>query len=301
MRTYNPKQWFSILFQFHKPDTMRELAPLIGVISLYTLAIAVIEIEFINAHEHNWFKNLNQLHVLVGTALSLLLVFRTNSAYDRWWEGRKLWGSLANSSRNLALKLDSMLPDDADGHRDFFCKAIPLFAETLRGHLQQESTRFALDERDHPELSKLDSQKHQPNMVASSIIQRCYNMQRSGALSEIQLLFLEAQLSDFTNITGACERIKNTPIPFSYSAFIKKFIFIYTITLPLAFAGLLGYLVVPVAAIVFYVLASLELIAEEIEDPFGTDENDLPMGTMAKRIERHVCEILQPNSVGSAT
>jgi len=271
---------------------MRELAPLIGVISLYTLAVAVVEIEFINAHEHLWFRNLNQLHVLVGLALSLLLVFRTNSAYDRWWEGRKLWGSLTNSSRNLAMKLDAILPDDADNHRNFFCTTIPLFAHTLRMHLHQESTRFALDDNEHPELARLDDSKHPPNQVANSIIQRCYNMHRDGVLTEMQLLFLEPQLSDFTNITGACERIKNTPIPFSYSAFIKKFIFIYTITLPFAFTGLLGYLVVPVVAIVFYVLASLELIAEEIEDPFGTDQNDLPMGAMAKRIDRHVKEIL---------
>jgi len=294
MRTYNPKQWFYILFQFQKQDTIRELWRLIAIISVYTLVVAIIEIEFINAHEHNWFKNLNQMHVLVGTALSLLLVFRTNSAYDRWWEGRKLWGSLVNSSRNLALKLDSLLPDEATDHRDFFTTAIPLFAHTLRQHLQQESTRFALDEHDHPEFIKLDGEKHPPNMVANTIIQRCYNMQRDGVLTEMQLLFLEPQLSDFTNITGACERIKNTPIPFSYSAFIKKFIFIYVITLPFAFSGMLGYLVIPVVAFVFYVLASLELIAEEIEDPFGTDENDLPMDKIARNIDKHVAEILIP-------
>ena len=293
MRTYNPKQWFSILFQIHKPDTLRELAPLIGIIMGYTLIVAVIEIEVINAHEHSWFRNLNQMHALVGLALSMLLVFRTNSAYDRWWEGRKLWGSLVNSSRNLAMKLDAMLPQEANAHRDFFCTTIPLFAHTLRQHLQDERTRFALDDAEHPELANLNDQKHPPNQVAGSIIHRCHNMRRDGDLSEMQLLFLEPQLSDFTNITGACERIKNTPIPFSYSAFIKKFIFIYTITLPFSFTGLLGYLVIPVVAFVFYVLASLELIAEEIEDPFGTDANDLPMDRIATNIGKHVAEILR--------
>ncbi len=96
----------------------------------------------------------------------------------------------------------------------------------------------------------------------------------------------------FTDICGACERIKNTPIPFSYSAFIKKFIFLYIVTLPVGYVFQLGYYVVPVTALVFYVLGSLELIAEEIEDPFGTDENDLPMEKIASNIQKHVAEII---------
>lgn len=293
MQTYNPRKWSAILFQVRKTDTLRQLSPLICIMVVYTLLVAVVEIEIFELDEHSWYRNLNLLHSLVGLVLSVLLVFRTNAAYDRWWEGRKLWGALVNSSRNLALKLDAILPEDAENHRDFFCTTISLFAQTLRSHLLRESTRFALDDAEHPELARLDDSKHPPNQVAGSLMHRCYNMHRDGVLTEVQLLFIEPQLSDFTDITGACERIKNTPIPFSYSAFIKKFIFIYIVTLPFAFVGQLGYLVVPVVAIVFYVVASLELIAEEIEDPFGTDENDLPMGRMADNIQRSVAEILR--------
>ena len=115
---------------------------------------------------------------------------------------------------------------------------------------------------------------------------------KTGVISGEQLLLINPELTSFTDICGACERIKNTPIPYSYSAFIKKFFFIYIMTLPFGYVFTLGYWVVPVVAIVFYVLGSLELIAEEIEDPFGKDSNDLPMEKLAANIRKHVAEIL---------
>ena len=120
-------------------------------------------------------------------------------------------------------------------------------------------------------------------------IQKLY---RDGKITGDQLLFINSELQSFTDICGACERIKNTPIPFSYSVFIKKFIFFYIMTLPFGYVFQLGFYVVPVVAFIFYVLASLEIIAEEIEDPFGGDENDVPTQKLSENIQRHVSEIL---------
>ena len=105
-------------------------------------------------------------------------------------------------------------------------------------------------------------------------------------------LFFNQELQSFMDICGACERIKNTPIPYSYSAFIKKFIFLYIITLPLGFALTLGYFTIPATLFISYVLTSLELIAEEIEDPFGNDDNDLPMEKIANTIQKNIQDIL---------
>ena len=107
-----------------------------------------------------------------------------------------------------------------------------------------------------------------------------------------QLIILNAEIQSFTEVCGACERIKNTPIPYSYSAFIKKFIFFYVMTLPFGYSFSLGYYVAPVVVFIFYVLASLELIAEEIEDPFGSDVNDLPTKKISENIKKHVEELL---------
>ena len=111
-------------------------------------------------------------------------------------------------------------------------------------------------------------------------------------ISGDQLIVLNAEIQSFTDVCGACERIKNTPIPYSYSAFIKKFIFMYVLSLPFGYVFQLGYYVIPVVVFIFYVLASLELIAEEIEDPFNNDENDIPMETIAQNIEKNVHQIM---------
>jgi len=117
-------------------------------------------------------------------------------------------------------------------------------------------------------------------------------LHKNGQINDYQLLMLNNEWQSFTDICGACERIKNTPIPFSYSTFIKKFIFTYVITMPLGFAFLLGLYAIPVTAFMFYILASLELIAEEIEDPFGFDSNDLPMRKIADTIKANINDII---------
>ncbi|RYD56468.1 MAG: hypothetical protein EOP56_12295 [Sphingobacteriales bacterium] len=293
MKIYNPKKWFQILFEFHTSDTLRKLGVLILIIAAYSGLVAFLELHYFDIRNHPWLKNMNLLHNLLGFALSLLLVFRTNTAYDRWWEGRKLWGALVNNSRNLAIKMQVLLPKDDIQDRHYFAKMIPLYAAVLKEHLQAESTRLALDDVDHPEIRNLLQDKHAPNQIARLIHHKVIELQNRGLISGEQLLFLNPELMSFTDICGACERIKNTPIPYSYSAFIKKFIFIYIMTLPFGYVPQLGYWIMPVVALVFYILASLEVIAEEIEDPFGTDANDLPMDRIADNIRKHVVEILE--------
>jgi putative membrane protein len=254
--------------------------------------VAFLEIEYLSSSRDNQLKNVSVLHTLLGFAISMLLVFRTNTAYDRWWEGRKQWGALTNNSRNLAIKLNSILPHEDEKNRSFFIQIIPRFAVELKNHLQSEITRLALDETPHPEIPDFDRRKHVPNQVASLIMNRLMLLHKQQQLTGEHLIILNPEASAFLDICGACERIKNTPIPYSYSGFIKKFIFFYIISLPVGYVFSLGYLVIPVVIFVFYVLASLELIAEEIEDPFGKDSNDLPMQRISENIQKNIAEIL---------
>jgi putative membrane protein len=292
MISYNPKDWVQFIFRFHKSDTLRQLWIFLILISAYSALVAYLELEYWKLAKDSYIRNLSLLHNLLGFVLSLLLVFRTNTAYDRWWEGRKLWGALVNNSRNLAIKLNALLKHEDESDRKFFNRMIPLFASVLKEHLALETTRLALDSEEHPELAELDKNKHVPNQVASMLTQRIYRLYREGRISGDELITLNAEMASLTDICGACERIKNTPIPFSYSTFVKKFIFIYVLTLPFGFVFSLGYWVIPVVAFIFYVLASLEIIAEEIEDPFGGDQNDLPTDKIANNIKKHVGELL---------
>jgi putative membrane protein len=294
MISYNPRDWFTFIIRFHKADTFRQLLPLIIGISIYTGAVAWLEIYYWQLPEKHYLRNITVMHTLLGFAISMLLVFRTNTAYDRWWEGRKLWGALVNNSRNLAMKLEVILPEGDEKNRTFFRKSIPAFATALHHHLHKEQTRLELseDEENRHIFQRIDWEKHVPNQVALLMYRQVQLLYKEGVLTAEQLLFLNAELQSFTDICGACERIKNTPIPFSYSVFIKKFIFFYVMTLPFGFVFQLGFYAIPVTAFVFYVLASLELFAEEIEDPFGGDANDVPTETLARNIHRHVGELL---------
>ncbi|RYE38655.1 MAG: hypothetical protein EOP48_26745, partial [Sphingobacteriales bacterium] len=240
----------------------------------------------------NYAKNITMLHSLLGFAISMLLVFRTNTAYDRWWEGRKLWGNLVNNSRNISIKLNAFLDHEDEKNRSFFRQLIPRFAFALKAHLHSEVTRLELDDQPHPEIPNFDHSKHVPNQVAGLILSRVNLLYRDKKISGEQMIILNDELRSFLDICGACERIKNTPIPYSYSSFIKKFIFFYIITLPVGMVVSLGWLTIPVVAFIFYVLASLEIIAEEIEDPFGKDSNDLPMERLAETISKNCVDIL---------
>lgn len=278
MIQYNPKSWWGLIFKFHRSDTFRVLAPAMVTVALYSGGIAyVYESGLVPA-----FQGTTLVHTLLGFVISLLLVFRTNTAYERWWEGRRHWGALVNNSRNLALKLDACLPA-AHASRPVFAHLIGDYAAVLCEHLRDIPVR----PRD-PHIS------HVPNAVAAALFREFDRVARSGDVSPVQALGMNPELTAFTDICGACERIRKTPIPYGYSLFIKKFIFAYIITMPLCLVHDFGYWIVALATFEFYVLVSLEVIAEEVENPFGRDANDLPTNEIAAAIAVNVREILAP-------
>ena len=140
----------------------------------------------------------------------------------------------------------------------------------------------------HTEVEQLP---HPPNALIWRIQERIQKLYKEGKISGEQMLMLDYHARGFLEVCGGCERIKNTPIPYSYSSFTKKFIVIYVITLPIAYSMSIGYLMVFLTVFVFYVLMSMEVLAEEIEEPFNNDENDLPMELIAKNIEKNVIRI----------
>jgi putative membrane protein len=297
MITYDSRNWIAAL-ALHRSDTFRKLLPMLVLVGAFTGAIGYVETQYLRLSKNDSLSNLPLMHSLLGFAISMLLVFRTNTAYDRWWEARKLWGQLVNVSRAVAIKLGAILPSDDSRARAAFALLIGRFAQELRSHLLSEKTRTALDEIPHPELEGLDRNKHIPAQIASILHTRTHRAYRDGQITGDQLIGLASDLTAFMDICGACERIKNTPIPYSYSSFLKKFIVIYSLTLPFGYVFSLGYIAIPVVIFVFYVLASLELIAEEIEDPFGVDANDLPLDRLAAIIEANAGELLLNGRLG---
>jgi putative membrane protein len=285
MINYNPKEWFTFIFRITKVDTLRKLLPLLIGVGIYSALIAFLELNYFKLDESSSIRNVGLMHTVLGFVISLLLVFRTNTAYDRWWEGRKIWGSLTNSSRNLAIKISVLVKDDSS--RQFYSRAIPLYASVLKNHLRENE-----DFEEAGSIFPINKGRHIPNQVALHLYNQLVLLQARGHLTVADVLILNEEIREFTNICGACERIKNTPIPFTYSVFIKKFIFFYVMTLPFGWVFSLSYFIIPVVILILYAFASLELIAEEIENPFGTDADDLPIDQICANIKKHVTEIL---------
>ena len=283
MVDYNPKSWWKLIFQLHKTDTFRTLFWIMISVGIFTLMVVF-------AFE-NWFpekmRSTTTVHSLLGFVISLLLVFRTNTAYDRWWEGRKQWGALVNTCRNLAMKTEFLLqPSRHENLR----KQIIAYPYLLKEHL-----RDSTDIDKEVDVTIPSDIQHRPNYVASLMHKELRSEVDEKNISPEMYLAVQNDISKLTDILGACERIKKTPIPYTYSIFIKKFVFIYTITMPFGFAKDFGYYTIPLVIFVFYALASLEVIAEEIENPFGLDPNDLPLESMSKGIDTTVNEIFGLN------
>ena len=285
---YDPRRWTQVILSAPQSAFMRRMAlDLVGV-ALFSAAITAAT----DAGHIPTAPASPTFYPLMGILLSLLLAFRTNTAYDRWWEGRKHWGSLVNNCRNLALALGAMLPEGADDLRRGYATDIANYCFALKGHLRGQVEWEDLEGYPEAWIHRLQGAGHVPNAIAARLLRRTNRLFRQGILHGLEYRNLKPQLDAFTDVCGACERIRNTPIPFSYDAYVKFLVLGYCFLLPFGLHRDFGWGTVPVAMVAFMALAGLEMLASEIEDPFGTDENDLPTHQISQTIRRNVFEIL---------
>jgi putative membrane protein len=298
MISYNAKDWFTFIFKIHKAETMKRLLPLLLGVGVYAGCWAYIEnIFFADNKTIDLFNNIGIVYSILGFTLSLFLVFRTNTAYDRWWEGRRLWGDLTNAIKNICIHLHSSLPIENEKRRAYYSALMQLFSISLKQHLQDKrlhTNHFEIFEENNPILedkNEILKINNQPQFIAKLIFLALKADVRHGLFSIHELELFRSELNKFMEVAGGCERIKNTPIPFTYSVFIKKFIFIYVMLFPIVYSTQLFFIIIPVTMFILYVLASIELIAEEIENPFNGDESDLPLEAIVKNIGKNAREI----------
>jgi len=299
MITYNPKDWFTFIFRIHRYETFRQLIPLMIGLSMYAGLITYFELDLLfSADSKELTRSISTIFSILGFTLSLMLVFRTNSAYDRWWEGRKLWGDLTNASRAFAAHLNGVLEESALQERRKITALMSTFAYALRFHLKGEKMQHTsltneLDEHHLAHFIDLfEKTSHQPIAIYKELVAFIYSLKAAGKITDQDMYVIKSDLNRMIEVCGACERIRSTPIPFSYSAFLKKFIFFYVMLFPLIYAMHMSYFIIPVTVFILYVLSSIELIAEEIENPFDDAPNDLPTFKMAKNIALNVKMIL---------
>ncbi|WP_225547187.1 bestrophin family protein [Chromobacterium violaceum] len=283
----NIPSWFRLLFVWHGSVLPRILPRLLLVLAVAVAAASI---------RHWWLASLRESSLgiptftLLGVSLAIFLGFRNSVSYDRFWEARKLWGSLLIASRSLSRQMLAVLGDDADSRR--FVDAICAFAYALKAQLRGDDADAHL-QRLLPaeERERIMAGSFRPALILAWLGREAQWLQRAGRLSELQWHALDRNLNTLSEILGGCERIATTPMPFTYRVLLNRTVTIYCLLLPAGLASSIGWLTPPIAVFIAYTYFALEQIAEELEEPFGTEGNDLPLSTLCHTIESSLREM----------
>jgi ion channel-forming bestrophin family protein len=281
LKSHNLLTWIPHLFLFYKEKVFRKLLPIMVIIIIYAVIIAIY---FENAHSYS----LGQFHLIFSFILTIIVNFRVNASYGRWWEGRILWGSLNNNCRNLGLKFDAFV--GLQNHPDFY-ELLSKLPVIIKAHLRKETNEI------ETELLSLCIHEVNSKNPVLLVIKKMYlilnQLRQENKLQLEQYLALDSHLANLMDITGGCERIVNTRVPPAFSFFVKQALLFYTLIFPFGWVDTFGVLIIPMMVMIVYILLGLEILSEELEEPFGKGDNDLPLNSLAKGIVRNIEQIAE--------
>ncbi|MFA5959223.1 MAG: bestrophin family ion channel [Tatlockia sp.] len=271
--------WVHHLFLFYKDKVFRKLIPIMLVIIIYASTIA-------HFFEHATRLNLGQFHLIFSFILTIVISFRVNSSYARWWEGRILWGAIVNNCRDLGMKFETFAGLNA--HPQFnalltsFPKMLKAFLRKDKKTIREECLGLGID----------DFAGKQPVLL---LIQRMYfiinQLRNEDHIRFEQYMALDMHLVGLNDTAGGCERIAKTPVPQAFSFFVKQALLFYTLMFPFGWAETFGFAIIPIMVMIVYILLGLEILSEELEDPFGKDDNDLPLDVISRKIALDIKQI----------
>ncbi|KRE89015.1 bestrophin [Frateuria sp. Soil773] len=262
------------------------IVPIIWPRVLYTmlLSLAVVVAE---RHGIAVAFNLNPAPLtLLGLALAIFLQFRNSVAYQRWWEGRTLWGDLLIGVRNLTRQTEAFMPSLAADKRRTLVFGLIGFMHALRHHLRgtpwedQSGNWLGRDVRE-----QLETVPNRANAVLGFLGRAYAGAAREVGLDNILLAQMDRELNNMSRVLGGCERLKNTPIPFAYILLLHRTVHVYCFMLPFCLIGPLGYFTPVVVGVIAYTFFGLDAIGEQIEEPFGMLPNSLPLDAMCRTAE----------------
>ncbi|WP_137823269.1 bestrophin family protein [Pseudomonas sp. D(2018)] len=266
-----------------KGSIARHIALRTSMITLLACLIVVVE----NLHP-DWFTKVNAMpFTLLGLSLSIFMSFRNNACYDRWWEGRKAWGQVIIEVRSFIRQ--SVAIADAPLREAVLrelCGFVHAFNARLRDEDEREAARPWLT--DTPDAYGLNTS----DGILRNIGDQCARLAGRGEINEWRYTLLETRLTGLSMAQATCERIKGTPLPFPYTLLLHRTSYIFCVLLPFAMAGPLGWLAPIITVFVAYTFFGLDAIGDQLEDPFGHDENDLATDAMVRTLEREILDVL---------
>ena len=232
---------------------------------------------------------------LLGVSIAMFLGFRNNASYDRYWEGRKLWGTMLNVNRNLIRQTQSLV--HLEPHDPRMLEFLGLLAATLHGLRHQlRQTDPTIDFERCLSAARCEELEHlrlKPAVITVYTGRWIAARRKEGQIGEITATSIDQNVSILCDTIGGCERIANTPLPFAYSVMIHRTVYVYCLLLPFGFVGSIGLMTPILSVLLAYTFLALEALAQEIEDPFGIEDNDLALNHMSWSIEqslREMCE-----------
>ncbi|NJK64563.1 MAG: hypothetical protein HC921_19395 [Synechococcaceae cyanobacterium SM2_3_1] len=281
--------WFRLALQL-RGSVVFSILPRTLVCSLFGVFISWL-------HQLGWPVSLPVLVAFVpNVVLGLLLVFRTNTAYDRFWEGRKHWGSLVNIVRNLARQIWVAVGEKDEQDRLHKARVLHLlvaFAVAMKLHLRHQRPNRELEQLVSPQqFAKLQEMNNPPLEVALWIGDYLQSQYHRGLVNTYQLTAMHVLLNGMVDTLGACERILKTPIPPAYAIHLKQMLLMYCLALPFQMVETLSWLTGPIVGIFSFTLLGIEEIGIEIENPFGFDANDLPLDAICLTMLRNIEDLL---------
>lgn len=281
--------WFKFIFRWQS-SVIPAIIPRVIFCGLFGLLISIV---------HSYYLNVGLpilSSVVPSIVLGLLLVFRTNTAYERFWEGRKLWGGLVNAIRNLARGILVSVKENSSQERQEKIKTLHLlvvFAIATKLHLRGQAINdeiiALLPSYCYIKLQEADNPPLQVAFLIQDYLQEQYDGDR---LNSYQLTSMLKLLDAMVNTLGGCERILKTPIPVAYSIHLKQLLLIYCLTLPFQLVTELGWLTAPIVSVISFTVFGIEQIGIEIENPFGHDANDLPLENICQTIQTNMEELI---------
>jgi ion channel-forming bestrophin family protein len=282
MIKYDPHDWLSHLFDI-QGTVIREIMGRVLICGAWSIA-AVGAYELAGRSDFS-LAIPETGHTLVGVALGLLLVLRTNASYDRYWEGRKQWGTIVNASRNLARTASLYLAPAPELVRTLLAWTAAFSRGTVH-HLRGKES-IGSDSGDLPadEIQAVLAEGRLPLAIARRMTSVIVAGHERRLISDIQQATLDQNVQQLVDAFGACERIHKTPMPFAYVVHLRRALILYLATLPFALVGRFGWLTVPAVLLIAYNVLGIEEIGVEIEDPFGEQENDLPLEEICGMID----------------
>lgn len=299
MVVYNSKHWTSHLFDVRNSMLHAIFGRVVACVG-WSLLVLMAHRFWMSSEVMVHTSIPPTVHSLVGVALGLLLVFRTNTAYDRFWEGRKLWGGIVNESRNLARSASVHFKDDP-----------ALLQATVRWtaawsqaamHGLRGGAGFG------PVAARLPAREVEASLgsgqvaldVSRRITALLVEARDKGLISDIILVGLDRNVQQLIDSLGGCERIKNTPLPFAYMVHIRRALILYCFTLPFALIDSYGWGSIVGTFLVAYIFFGIEEIGVEIENPFDGDENDIPLERICATIERNLFALIGDDAPAAA-